>query len=176
MTTTLTHPKDITHPETTDLERREFEDFIAAHEELHDLARQPTTRRPDRTRLVLTTLVLATLAALLAVLVVATGTEEPIPEVQTAAVETPDEALQRLVDAGYVPAEALWDDAYWTGRLAERGLVPTVAVPAAPTVSETQMTLDLVNQGLVPAETLDADTVVTQRLVDAGLVPTETLD
>lgn len=164
MPTTLTRPADTRPDVTTSVPGPPS---VARPAKARDLGR-PRTMNP------------AVVAAVLAVVLVAfawvlarPATDVPATTTVGATTVSEDEALRRLVAAGYIPAEA-WDaDAAFLAELQRRGLVPDVAIPPPLYTPEEQMVIRLVRAGQLPSVVLESEVFVTKGLVNRGLIPAE---
>ena len=153
MSTTLQRPT-----EEVRKERDDFREFLDAHGELDTLTRQVSGEEgpggPSRGRWLaaaFAVIALVVAAIVVAVMVDFGGTETSM----TRAGETEDEALARLVEQGYIPAQALSPQTYWTGN----DFAPRTTPQAV--VYEDEVLAQLVRQGMVPAAALTSMTYWT---------------
>lgn len=145
--------------------------------ELEEKPKQPEPKRPSRMRWVLPigAAVIAVVAAIAAAVWFTDGEESAV---EAAVVGSERQLMERLVNEGYLPAQALLpapvDEAVVIADLVNRGLLPAQALQPAGAPStytaEELATIDAVRQGFVPAQTID-ELLITQRLINQGLIP-----
>lgn len=183
MTTTLQRPEELRK------DREDFREFLEAHDELDTLTRPGIGQdeggpgRGRRLAAAFAMIALVVAAIVVAIMVDFGGSETSM----TRAGETEDEALARLVQHGYIPAQALSPQTYWTGH----DFAPRAAQPF---VTEDEALARLVRRGYIPAAALAAATYwtnhdfaptapprpaelqATMDLVNRRLVPAGTLE
>jgi len=106
------------------------------------------------------------------------GPHEPAAVAGAGSLYTQEEqAILRLVNKGYLPAETLNGEPFRTKELVNEGLIPPAALaPWSPSVAplytaRERAIMAAVASGQIPPQVLDGEPFRTKRLINQGLIP-----